>query len=638
MAFDHKSIEKKWQDTWDNQETFKTDMNSSKEKFYVLDMFPYPSGSGLHVGHPEGYTATDIVARMKRQQGFEVLHPMGWDAFGLPAEQYALKTGNSPKEFTNQNIDNFRKQLKSLGFSFDWSREVNTTDPKFYKTTQWIFAQMYKNGLAEIAEIEVNWSPSLNTVLANEEVIEDEQGNKVSERDGKPVEKKMMKQWVLKITKYADKLFNGLDKLDWPDSVKKLQKNWIYNRDDNGNHLIGDLHLNDWVFARQRYWGEPFPIVHQQNGEIYLIPEENYPVKLPEISDYSFNQDGKPALSKATDWIEYNEGSIVGTRDLNTMPQWAGSCWYYIAFVLKEGDDFLEIDSEEAKQRLNKWLPVDLYIGGQEHAVLHLMYARFWFLFLKDIGIVDKEEPFQKLFNQGMILGPDGSKMSKSKGNVVNPDEIVEQFGADSLRVYEMFMGALDDDKPWSVDGISASRAWLNRVWRYFESNEIANESSDNVKRAYNKMLSNVEKYYDELKFNLAISEMMVFINTIYKDPTLDKNLAKGFITILSCIAPHIAEEINNKFLGSDELISNATWPSLVEVEQLKADRIVMLQVNGKIRGKLINPDLSDNPSEEEMFKIAKETSPKFVNDDNFIKAIFIKGSLISIATKKEEE
>ncbi len=631
MSFNHKEIEKKWQEFWKSNNVFKTNIDTDKETFYALDMFPYPSGAGLHVGHPEGYTATDIVSRMKKMQGFEVLHPMGWDAFGLPAEQYAIQTGNSPAEFTDTNIEVFRKQLNSLGFSFDWDREVKTTDPEYFKNTQWIFAQLYKHDLAEIIETEVNWSPSLNTVLANEEVLKDENGNPVGERDGLPVEKKIMKQWVLKITKYVEKLFAGLEDLDWPDSVKRLQKNWFYEQDEDGNHTE-TLHIRDWIFARQRYWGEPFPIIHLENGETYLVPESEYPVKLPVLENYEFTQDGKPALAKATDWVEVEVNGVKGKRDVNTMPQWAGSNWYYMGYILKDGDKYLELDDPKAKERLNKWLPVDLYIGGQEHAVLHLIYARFWHLFLNEIGVTDVKEPFHKLFNQGMILGPDGQKMSKSKGNVINPNDIVDEHGADTLRVYEMFMGALDDDKAWSEEGIEASRNWLNRVYRFFTEVVEYGETSNKMKVEFNKLVKENTKLYEELKFNVGISKMMVFINEGYKDPVISKEIAIGFLQILSCIAPHIADEIYSIIIGEQKTLYGTNWPKEVDAEDIAEDRVIVIQTNGKVRAEIVNPELSETPNEDELKDFVIREIPNFVKTKEDIKKlIFIKGTIINV-------
>ncbi|MDE5977656.1 MAG: leucine--tRNA ligase, partial [Turicibacter sp.] len=645
MAFDHKQIEQKWQNYWLNHKTFKTSEDKSKPKYYALDMFPYPSGAGLHVGHPEGYTATDIVSRMKRMQGYRVLHPMGWDAFGLPAEQYALNTGNDPREFTDLNINTFRKQIQSLGFSYDWDKELNTTDPKYYKWTQWIFTQLYNMGLAEIKDIEVNWCEGLGTVLANEEVLNVD-GKMVSERGEHPVIKKPMKQWVLKITHYAERLLEDLEGLDWTESIKDMQRNWIgksegalinfkvagqdasfdvfttrpdtvfgvtyvvlapehplvnqittpeckesvtayqeaakaksdlerteLNKEKtgvatgayaihpmtgekvpvwigdyvlasygtgavmavpahderdyefakvyelpvkqviegditegaftgDGVHIESDFingmntadakvaviewleangagtrkvnyKLRDWLFSRQRYWGEPFPVILWEDGTMSVLEADQLPLELPVMDNIKPSGTGESPLANAKEWLEVvREDGVKGRRETNTMPQWAGSCWYYMGYILKQGEDYVGLNTEEAKQLLKEWLPVDLYIGGAEHAVLHLLYARFWHKVLFDLGIVETKEPFQRLFNQGMILGENNEKMSKSKGNVVNPDDIVESHGADTLRLYEMFMGPLDAAIAWSTEGLDGSRRFLDRVWRLFVTPE----------------------------------------------------------------------------------------------------------------------------------------------------------------------
>ncbi len=593
MKYEHNKVEKKWQKTWEDNQVFKVDINSTKPKYYALDMFPYPSGQGLHVGHPEGYTATDIMSRYKRMQGFEVLHPIGFDSFGLPAEQYAIQTNNSPREFTLKNIDTFTEQLKSLGFSFNWEKTLITSEPYYYKHTQWIFAQLHRHNLTELKMIEVNWCPELNTVLSNEEVLKDEKGNMVSERGSFPVFKKQMKQWVLKITKYADRLFDGLEDLDWPSKIKKLQKNWIYNEGDPQN----GLHLRDWIFARQRYWGEPFPIVHLEDGEIYLIPESKYPIELPIIEDYTFSTDGQPALAKAKKWVEYKD-EVSGKMDTNTMPQWAASSWYYIAYILKEkdvnGNDYiLDLNSQEAKKRLSEWLPVDLYIGGQEHAVLHLLYARFWHLFLFDIGVVDSKEPFQKLYNQGMILGETGEKMSKSKGNTISPNEIVEEYGADALRLYEMFMGPLADDKPWSMTGIKGIRNWIDRVYGLKEKIEITDESLDS--EAFNTFIIDFSNNLERLSFNNAISNMMIFVNRAYKQNSLSKDELKFFLQALSLFAPHLAEELWNDFEFKTELLYEG-WPNFKDLKLSKEVKVA-LQQKGKLRKMIEDVNLlSDFP------------------------------------------
>ena len=752
MSFDHKQIEPKWQKYWEENKTFKTDTNDfSKPKYYTLDMFPYPSGQGLHVGHPEGYTATDIVSRYKRMQGFNVLHPMGFDAFGLPAEQFAIKTGHHPAEFTYKNIDNFRRQIKSLGFSYDWDREIRTCDPDYYKWTQWIFKKMYDAGLAYISEMPVNWCPGLGTVLANEEVIDGK-----SERGGFPVYRKMMRQWVLKITDYAEKLLDGLDDIDWPESTKEMQRNWIgksvgadvvfkidgtnkeftvfttrcdtlfgatycvmapehpfvdeittpeqkeavaaykkeiatksdlqrtdLNKDKtgvftgayainpingkkipiwisdyvlitygtgaimavpahdtrdyefakkfdlpiipvleggdiekeaftgDGKHINSDFlngmgkqeaidtmikwleehhcgekkityKLRDWLFSRQRYWGEPIPIIHMSDGTLRAVNEQDLPLELPATDNYMPSEEGESPLARVTDWLNVEIDGVKGVRETNTMPQWAGSCWYYIRYIDPHNND--EIGE---KRLLDHWLPVDLYIGGAEHAVLHLLYARFWHKFLYDIGVVSSPEPFQKLFHQGMILGPNGVKMSKSRGNVINPDEIVEAYGADTLRLYEMFMGPLDASKPWSETGVEGSRRWLDRVYRLIvESDKVVNENDGELDYIYNATVKKVTEDYEALAFNTAISQMMIFVNEAYKAKTLYKGYAEGLVQMLSCIAPHVGEEMWQK-LGHDEGISYAKWPTYDPSKLVVAEVEMAVQVNGKLRAKI---------------------------------------------------
>lgn len=753
MSYDHKQIETKWQHYWEENETFKTDTaDFSKPKYYTLDMFPYPSGQGLHVGHPEGYTATDIVTRYKRMQGFNVLHPMGFDAFGLPAEQFAIKTGHHPAEFTYNNIENFKRQIKSLGFSYDWDKQINTCDPEYYKWTQWIFKKLYEAGLAYVAEMPVNWCPELGTVLANEEVIDGK-----SERGGYPVYRKMMRQWVLKITEYAERLLDDLDEVDWPQSTKEMQKNWIgksigadvvfkikdtnkeftvfttrcdtlfgatycvmapehpfvdeitsfaqkaaveaykkecatksdlqrtdLNKDKTGVftgayainpvngkevpiwisdyvlisygtgaimavpahdtrdyefakkfHLpiipvleggnveqeayTGDgLHINseflnglgkkeaihqmivwlqdhhcgekkityklrDWLFSRQRYWGEPIPIIHMEDGTTRTVDLSDLPLELPATDNYLPSEDGESPLARCIDWLNVEIDGVKGKRETNTMPQWAGSCWYYLRYIDPHNNN------EIADKKLSDhWLPVDLYIGGAEHAVLHLLYARFWHKFLYDLGVVSSKEPFQKLFHQGMILGPNGVKMSKSRGNVINPDEIVENFGADTLRVYEMFMGPLDASKPWSTTGVEGSRRWLERVYRLFaESNKLTDENDGSLDYIYHATVKKVTGDFESLSFNTSISQMMIFVNEAYKAKTVYKPYAEGIIKMLSCIAPHIGEEMWNK-LGHESTLAYEPWP-VYDESKLVVDEVEMaVQVNGKLRGKII--------------------------------------------------
>ena len=770
MTFKHRDIEKKWQQHWENSKTFKAEDEIGKEKFYALDMFPYPSGAGLHVGHPEGYTATDIVSRMKRMQGYNVLHPMGWDAFGLPAEQYAIDTGNDIHEFNEKNIDNFRRQIKALGFSYDWDREVNTTDPEYYKWTQWIFIQLYNKGLAYVDEVPVNWCEALGTVLANEEVIDGK-----SERGGHPVVRKPMRQWILRITEYADRLLEDLDDLDWPESLKDMQRNWIgkseganitfeidgfdesfsafttrpdtiygatyavlspehklidtitsdaqreavkayqekaahkseLERTDlakektgvfTGSYAINPasgeklpiwiadyvlasygtgaimavpahderdyefakqfgleiipvleggnieekaftgegVHINsgplnglglsdgiakaialleekgageakvtyrlrDWLFSRQRYWGEPIPVIHWEDGTMSTVPEEELPLELPVMTEIKPSGTGESPLANNTDWIEVvREDGVKGRRETNTMPQWAGSSWYFLRFIDPKNTEQLA-DPEKLKH----WLPVDLYIGGAEHAVLHLLYARFWHKFLYDIGEVPTKEPFQKLYNQGMILGEGNEKMSKSKGNVVNPDDIVYSHGADTLRLYEMFMGPLDASIAWSENGLDGARRFLDRIWRLI-INEDTGELSDKVVdkdtpemvKVYNETVKKVTEDFESLLFNTGISQLMVFVNESYKAAEVSKTYISNFVKLLSPVAPHIAEELWEK-LGNTETIAYEEWPTYDESKLVEDTIEIVVQVNGKVKTKLeIERDMSKEETE----------------------------------------
>jgi len=801
MSYNHHEIEKKWQKYWLENKTFKTKDDSDKPKFYALDMFPYPSGAGLHVGHPEGYTATDILSRMKRMQGYNVLHPMGWDAFGLPAEQYALDTGNDPAEFTKKNIDNFRRQIQSLGFSYDWDREVNTTDPNYYKWTQWIFLKLYEKGLAYIDEVPVNWCPALGTVLANEEVIDGK-----SERGGHPVERRPMKQWVLKITEYADRLLEDLEELDWPESIKEMQRNWIgrsegaeviftvegldetfkvfttrpdtlfgatyavlapehplvekitaseqkeavesyinqvKNKSDlertdlakektgvftgayavnpvngekmpiwiadyvlmsygtgaimavpahderdyefakkfdlpikevvaggdiskeaytgDGEHINSDFlnglnkedaiiamikwlednkkgekkvtyRLRDWLFSRQRYWGEPIPIIHWEDGTMTPVKEEDLPLELPKTDQIKPSGTGESPLANIEDWVNVvdPETGKKGRRETNTMPQWAGSCWYYLRYIDPHNPDQLA-DPE----KLKKWLPVDIYIGGAEHAVLHLLYARFWHKVLYDLGIVPTKEPFQKLFNQGMILGENNEKMSKSKGNVVNPDEIVESHGADTLRLYEMFMGPLEASIAWSTKGLDGARRFLDRVWRLFiEDNgqlnpKMTDEPSQELEKVYHQTVKKVTEDYEGLRFNTAISQLMVFINEAYKATVLPKEYMEGFVKLLSPVAPHICEELWEK-LGHNNTIAYEAWPTYDESKLVDNEVEIVVQVNGKVRAKLNVPR---DASKEQMEEIAlnHEKIKEQIEGKTIRKVIAVPGKLVNI-------
>lgn len=852
-------IESKWQQYWLKNKTFKTPDDHSKPKYYILDMFPYPSGSGLHVGHPEGYTATDILARYKRMKGYNVLHPIGWDAFGLPAEQYAVKTGTHPKETTEKNINVFREQLQMLGFSYDWDREVNTTDPNYYKWTQWIFKKLFDRGLAYESEQPVNWCPELGTVLANEEVIDGK-----SEVGGFPVVRRPMRQWVLKITAYADRLLEDLDDLDWPESTKEMQRNWIgrsigaeiqfqiqghdeqisvfttrpdtvfgatymvlapehplvdhitsddqkasvlkykesasqksdlerqelskektgvftgsyainpvngveipvwiadyvlahygtgaimavpgqderdwefaeafdlpilrtvqipedfkgkaYTGDGpcinsdflNGLHIteakteiiewlekngVGQKSVNyklrDWLFSRQRYWGEPFPIIHV-NGKAKSLPESELPVTLPPVEDFQPTQTGEPPLARAKNWVETTdpETGEKAVRETNTMPQWAGSCWYYLRYISPDYEGG-PVNLEQEKY----WMPVDLYVGGSEHSVLHLLYARFWHKVLYDCGVVSTKEPFQRLVHQGMILGEveytsykkDGKiisaddaaemkdvtkvslsdsevekkgdrfvmkgteitvdskahKMSKSRGNVINPDDVVKSYGADSLRLYEMFMGPLEQVKPWSTKGVEGVNRFLNRSWRLFfgdTEEEILNisESEPTVEqlKTVHEAIKKVTEDIENMRFNTAISALMIFVNEANSWEFIPKIIADQFVIILSPFSPHIAEEMWNR-LGHNESIAYEEWPQYNE-EYLKSDSIeIPVQVNGKVRANITIP--SDRVQDKDyVIGLAKqqENIQKYLNGTTMIKEIFVPGRIVNLVVK----
>ena len=805
MSYKHIEIEKKWQRYWEEHKTFKTTEDDDKKNYYALDMFPYPSGQGLHVGHPEGYTATDIMARMKRMQGYNVLHPMGWDAFGLPAEQYALNTGNSPREFTKKNVNNFRRQIKSLGLSYDWDREVNTTDPAYYKWTQWIFEQLYKKGLAYEAEVPVNWSPDLGTVVANEEVIDGK-----TERGGFPVIRKPMRQWVLKITAYADRLIDDLDDLDWPEAIKEQQRNWIdrsvgaainfpVSGDENtkievfstrpdtifgvaalvlapehelvkqlttpeheneveayiekishksdlertdlakdktgvftGSYVVnpvsgeklpiwiadyvlnsygtgavmvvpahderdhefaqkfdlpivqviegGDVqkeaytgdgvHINsdflngmdkdeaidainnwleengvgekkvnyrlrDWLFSRQRYWGEPIPVIHWEDGETTLVPEDELPLYLPKATDIKPSGTGESPLANLDDWVNVvDENGRKGRRETNTMPQWAGSSWYFLRYIDPHNNH--EVADYE---KLKEWLPVNLYVGGAEHAVLHLLYARFWHKFLYDLGVVPTKEPFQKLVNQGMILGSNHEKMSKSKGNVVNPDDIVEQYGADTLRLYEMFMGPLDASIPWSEEGLGGAHKFINRVWNLLiDENDnlrdrVTTINNHDLDKIYNETVKKVTEDYEAMHFNTAISQLMVFVNNAYKADSLPLEYVEGLVKLLSPVVPHITEELWSK-LGHVGSIAYAKWPTYDESKLVEDVVEIVIQINGKVRQHL---QVSKDASREELQDLAlnDERIKQELADKEIKKVIAVPGKLVSIVVAK---
>lgn len=795
MGFNHKEIEKKWQKYWLENKTFACDTyDFSKPKYYVLDMFPYPSGNGLHVGHPEGYTATDIIARMKRMQGYNVLHPMGWDAFGLPAEQFAINTGNHPADFTKKNIDHFRDQIQSLGFSYDWDREISTTDPEYYKWTQWIFTKLYEKGLAYVDEIPVNWCPELGTVLANEEVIDGK-----SERGGFPVYRRPMRQWVLKITEYAERLLEDLDLCNWPQSTKEMQINWIgkstganvvfkikdtdkeftvfttrcdtlfgatycvlspehpyvdeitsasqkeaidaykkacatksdlerteLNKEktgiftgayainpvngkevpiwisdyvlasygtgaimavpahdtrdyefakkfgleiipvleggnieeeawtEDGLHINSDFlngmnkedaiqtmlkwleehhcgnakttyKLRDWLFSRQRYWGEPIPIVLMEDGTKRTVDINELPLELPETTNFKPNESGESPLSHCEDWLNVEIDGVKGKRETNTMPQWAGSCWYYLRYIDPRNNEALA-----DPKLLEHWLPVDLYVGGAEHAVLHLLYARFWHKVLYDCGAVPTKEPFQKLFHQGMILGENNEKMSKSRGNVINPDEIVESLGADSLRVYEMFMGPLEAALPWSTKGLDGARKWLDRVYRlYTESNKIVDTNDGSLDKVYHATVKKVTNDIDTLNLNTAISQMMIFINECYKAETIYREYAEGFVKMFACFAPHLGEELW-QYLGHSGTIAYVPWPVHDESKLIEDVIEIVVQVNGKMRGKFSCPaDADEEFIKQEALKLKPVQAQ--IEGKEVRKIIVIKGKVVNI-------
>ena len=790
MNYNHKTIEKKWQKYWAAHNTFNTTTDPDKPKFYALDMFPYPSGQGLHVGHPEGYTATDILSRFKRAQGYNVLHPMGWDAFGLPAEQ-----------FTKKNIETFRRQINSLGFSYDWNREVNTTDPEYYKWTQWIFTKLYEKGLAYEAEVAVNWVPELGTVIANEEVIDGK-----SERGGYDVIRKPMRQWMLKITAYADRLLDDLEELDWPESIKEMQRNWIgrsvganvtfkvagtdreftvfttrpdtlfgatytvlapeldlvkeitipeqmqavedyiaqaakksdLNRTDlakektgvftgayainpvngkeipiwiadyvlasygtgaimavpahderdfefaksfdleiipvlaggdvtkapfteDGEHINSEFlnglnkqeaidkmvawleehgvgkkevsyRLRDWLFSRQRYWGEPIPIIHWEDGTTTALSEEELPLRLPKADNIKPSGTGESPLANITDWVNVVDPKtgLKGRRETNTMPQWAGSSWYFLRYVDPHNKQALA-DYEKLKQ----WLPVDIYIGGAEHAVLHLLYARFWHKFLYDLGVVPTKEPFQKLFNQGMILGENNEKMSKSRGNVVNPDDVVKQYGADTLRLYEMFMGPLDASIAWSENGLEGSRKFLDRVWRLIVDengklrDRITTFNDGKLDKVYNQTVKKVTEDFENLHFNTAISQMMVFVNEAYKADALPYAYIEGFVQLLAPIAPHIAEELW-EILGNEGGISYVPWPTFDEAALVESEVEIVCQINGKVRAKLMVPVDSSKEALEELV-LANEQVKEQIAGKTVRKVIAVPNKLVNI-------
>ena len=797
MEYNHKKIEKQWQQYWDENQSFYTNvLDFEKEKLYILDMFPYPSGNGLHVGHPRGYTATDVLVRKKRMEGYNVLHPMGWDAFGLPAEQFALQTGNPPAAFTKQNIETFKRQIKSLGLSYDWSKEISTTDPEYMKWTQWIFLQLHKKGLAYVENMPVNWCPELKTVLANEEVI-----NGRSERGNHPVYRILMRQWVLRITEYAQRLLDDLELVDWPSSTKEMQINWIgrseganvifkidghdkeftvfttrsdtlfgatycvlapdhpfvadittpenkdavaayleeiqtksdlqrteLNKDKtgvftgayainpvnnkkvpiyiadyvlisygtgaimavpahdsrdyefakkykiditpviegidpelgyfegDGPHINSDFinglsndkaqavmnqwlvdnqkgepkvtfKLRDWLFSRQRYWGEPIPIIFMEDGTERSVALENLPLELPVTDNYHPSDSGESPLAHLDDWLYVEIDGVKGKRETNTMPQWAGSCWYYMRFLDPHNDTEFA-----SKQLLDHWLPVDLYVGGAEHAVLHLLYARFWHKVLYDLGYVSTKEPFMKLFHQGMILGENGEKMSKSRGNVLNPDDYVESHGADTLRVYEMFMGPLEASLPWSDQGMDGARKWLDRVYRLIlKEDKLVATNNHQLDKVYHYTVKKVSHDIDTLNLNTAISQMMIFVNEAYKADELYVEYAKGFIKMFSTFAPHLGEALWQHF--SKENITYQPWPTYDEAMLIDEEVEVVVQVNGRLRAKLV---VDAEIEKEALIELAQNNANVSVHLENktLVKTIVIPKKIVNFVVK----
>ncbi len=795
--YNFKTIEEKWRKFWEENNTFHTDVwDFSKPKFYALDMFPYPSGVGLHAGHAEGYTATDIVSRMKRMQGYNVLHPMGYDSFGLPAEQYAVNTGNHPNGFTQKNIETFSKQLKCIGFDYDWSKTLQTSDPKFYKWTQWIFKKLYEDGYAKYIDMPVNWCEELGTVLSNDEVIDGK-----SERGGFPVVRRNMKQWVIDQAIFAEKLLEGLNEIDWPESTKEMQRNWIgkstgaqvtfkikdsdreftvfttrpdtlfgatycvmapehelvdiitiddkkdevveykrkcqsksdlerteLNKEKTGvfigayainpvnnkeipiyisdyvlasygtgaimavpahderdyefakkfdipiiqvleggdisekAYVLDGVHINssfldglnkedaiekmiewleenhcgekkvnykmrEWIFARQRYWGEPMPVVYLEDGNIHILDDEELPLVLPELDDYR-GHNGKAPLENAKEWTYYNVNGIKGRRETSTMPGSAGSSWYFLRYIDPEND------KEFANQELLKhWLPVDLYIGGPEHAVGHLMYSRIWNRFLYDKGLSPVKEPFKKLVHQGMILGANGIKMGKRYPEyAIDPLDIVRDYGADTLRLYEMFMGPLEASKPWSQQGVEGAQKFLDRIYRLYESGKISNNENSNLEKIYHQTVKKVTDDFESLNFNTAISQMMIFINAVYKEDNFPKDYAEGFVKLLNPVSPHIAEELW-EMLGHNDTIAFESWPSYDNSKIIEDEKEIAVQVNGKVRATI---NVLVNEDEESMKEKALKCDNviKHIDGKEVVKVIVIKGKIVNIVVK----
>jgi leucyl-tRNA synthetase len=607
-TYNHKEIETKWQEKWAKEGIYKTSDSFSKPKKYVLDMYPYPSGEGLHVGHPKGYIATDVYARMSRMQGFNVLHPMGWDAFGLPAEQYALKNKVHPKIAVAKNVARYKEQLEMIGLDYDWSREINTTDPEYYKWTQWCFVKMFEKGLVYASDEPINWCPSCKTGLANEDL---EDGK--CERCGSEIEQKKLPQWVIRITDYRDRLVEDLNLLPkWPEYVKTSQKNWLAN-------------LHDWVFARQRYWGEPIPLIHCEKCGVVAVPEKDLPVRLPEVESYEPTGTGESPLAAITDWVNTTcpKCGEPAKRETNTMPQWAGSSWYYLRYMDPRNEAAL-VDAEKEKY----WNSVDVYVGGMEHATRHLIYARFWHKFLYDIGAVTTKEPFEELHTVGLIQASDGRKMSKRWGNVVNPDEMVERFGADAFRLYEMFMGPFDQAVAWNTDGVVGTYRFLERVWKLRE--KIGDgDTSVTSEILFQKTIKRSGEGITNFRFNICVSDMMILVNALEKESSISKETYIGLLKILAPFAPHLTEEIWHD-LGEEESIHLSEWPKYDE-SKIKDEKVkIVIQINGKLRDE-IEIEAGTNEEEIKTIVLAREKVIEKIAGAEVKKFIYIEGKLANI-------
>lgn len=617
--YDHKKIEKKWQKFWEKNESHRAEDFSDKPKYYALIEFPYPSGDGLHVGHARSIVAMDVIARKRRADGYNVLYPIGWDAFGLPTENYAIKTGTAPQIVTKKNTDTFRKQLKSFGFSFDWSREINTTDPEYYRWTQWLFLQFFKRGLAYKKKMAINWCPKDKIGLANEEVIDGK-----CERCGTLVEQKDKEQWMLAITKYADKLDRDLADLDFVEQIKLAQKNWIGKKEEMiDGKKVTTFNLHDWIFSRQRYWGEPIPLIHCEKCGIVPVPEKDLPVKLPKVKNYVPTDTGESPLASISKWVNVKcpQCGGEGKRETDTMPNWAGSSWYFLRYIdPKNSSAFADME------KMKYWMNVDWYNGGMEHATLHLLYSRFWNEFLFDIGLVPTSEPYKKRTAHGMILAEGGEKMSKSKGNVVNPDSIIEMFGADTLRVYEMFMGPFDQAIAWNTDAIIGPRRFLEKVWRFFEKVDLKSEEKNS---AVHKTIQKVSDHIEKMEFNTAISSLMILANDFEKQEKISRASYEIFLKLLSPFAPHISEELW-AMLGHKKSIENEPWPkadaSLLETNTMT----IVVQINGKMRASF---ETTKDQAEDQIKAMALDISDikKWTDGQEIKKIIYVKNKLISI-------